>query len=157
MNLPMYEPGRSLDDYGPEVERLIEALREADALILGAAAYHGTLAGVTENALVFAQVLARDERPYLEDRVVGLTSTAGGEQAAAHTTDAMVHIVHALRGVVAPLMVTIPRAWQRSDDEGNITDERYGGRLDRLGRLVVELAGRMNLESGRAEAVGVAV
>jgi FMN reductase len=157
MNLPMYEPGRSLDDYGPEVERLIEALREADALILGAAAYHGTLAGVTKNALVFAQVLARDERPYLEDRVVGLTSTAGGEQAAAHTTDAMVHIVHALRGVVAPLMVTIPRAWQRSDDEGNITDERYGGRLDRLGRLVVELAGRMNLESGRAEAVGVAV
>ena len=157
MNLPMYEPGRPLDDYGLEVERLIEALREADALILGAAAYHGTLAGVTKNALDFAQFLARDERPYLEDRVVGLISTAGGEQAAAHTTDAMVHIVHALRGVVAPLMVTIPRAWQRSDGEGNITDERYGGRLDRLGRLVVELAGRMNLESGRAEAVGVAV
>jgi len=157
MNLSMYEPGRPLDDYGPEVERLIEALREADALILGAAAYHGTLAGVTKNALDFAQFLARDERPYLEDRVVGLISTAGGEQAAAHTTDAMVHIVHALRGVVAPLVVTIPRAWQRSDDEGNITDERYGGRLDRLGRLVVEMAGRMNLESGRAEAVGVAV
>jgi FMN reductase len=157
MNLPMYEPGRPLDDFGPEVERLIEVLREADALILGAAAYHGTLAGVTKNALDFAQLLARDERPYLEDRVVGLISTAGGEQATAHTTDAMVHIVHALRGVVAPLMVTIPRAWQRSDDEGNITDERYGGRLDRLGRLVGEMAGRMNLESGRAEAVGVAV
>jgi FMN reductase len=157
MNLPMYEPGRPLDDYGPEVERLIEAMREADALIFGAAGYHGTLAGVTKNALNFAQFLARDERPYLEGRVVGLISTAGGEQATAHTTDAMVHIVHPLRGVVAPLMVTIPRAWQRSDDEGNITDERYGGRLDRLGRLVVELAGRMNLESGRAEAVGVAV
>jgi FMN reductase len=157
IELPMYEPGTPLDDYGPEVERLIGAMRGADALFLGTAAYHGTLAGVTKNALDFAQFLARDERPYLEGRVVGLISTAGGEQAAAHTADAMVHIVHALRGVVAPLMVTIPRVWQRSDDEGNITEERYGGRLDRLGRLVVEMAEGLNPEDRRAEAVGVAV
>jgi FMN reductase len=154
LDLPMYEPGRPLDDYGPEVERFIEALREADALILSTAAYHGTLAGVTKNALDFTQFLARDERPYLGGRVVGLISTAGGERAAASTTDAMVHVVHALRGVVAPSMVTITRARQRSDGEGNITDENYGGRLDRLGRLVVEMAEGLNRG---AEAVGVAV
>jgi FMN reductase len=157
MNLPMYEPGKPLDEYGPEVERLIEVMREADALILGTAAYHGTLAGVTKNALDFAQVLAREQRPYLDGRVVGLISTASGDQAAAHTTDAMVHIVHALRGVVAPLMVTIPKVRQRSDDEGNITDERYAGRLDRLGKLVVEMAEGLSLENSRSEAVGVAV
>jgi FMN reductase len=154
LDLPMYEPGRPLADYGPEVERFIEAMREADALILGTAAYHGTLAGVTKNALDFAQFLARDERPYLDGRVVGLISTASGERAAASTTDAMVHIVHALRGVVAPLMVTIPKVWQRSDGEGNLSDENYGRRLDKLGRLVVEMA--EGLKNRRAEAVGVA-
>ncbi len=46
--LPMYEPGRPLDDYGPEVRRFVEAVRGADALILSTAAYHGTLAGVTK-------------------------------------------------------------------------------------------------------------
>lgn len=157
LNLPMYEPGRRLDAYGPEVRTLVEAVRAADALILSTAAYHGTLAGVTKNALDFTQFLARDERPYLDGRVVGLISTSGGERAAANTTDAMVHVVHALRGIVAPSMVTIPRAWQRSDGEGYITDENYGRRLDKLGKLVVEMAEGLNPKGGRVEAVGVAV
>ena len=157
LKLPMYEPGRPLDDYGPEVRGFVEALRGADALILSTAAYHGTLAGVTKNALDFTQFLARDERPYLDGRVVGLISTAGGERAAANTTDAMVHIVHALRGIVAPSMVTISRAWQRSDGDGNITDETYGGRLDKLGTLVVEMARGLNPENRRLETAGVAL
>ncbi len=157
LNLPMYEPGRRLDAYGPEVRTLVEAVRVSDALILSTAAYHGTLAGVTKNALDFTQFLARDERPYLDGRVVGLISTSGGERAAANTTDAMVHVVHALRGIVAPSMVTISRAWQRSDGDGNITDENYGRRLDKLGKLVVEMAEGLNPKGRRVEAVGVAV
>jgi hypothetical protein len=43
-------------------------------------------------------------------------------------------------GVVAPMSVALPRAWQRSDGEGNVTDEGYDARLDKLGRLVVGLA-----------------
>ena len=138
--LPMYEPGRPLDDYGPEVRRFVEAVRGADALILSTAAYHGTLAGVTKNALDFTQFLARDERPYFDGRIVGLISTAGGDQAATNANGAMINVVHALRGIVAPLMVTIPQAWRITDGDGNITDENQGGRLDQLGALVVELA-----------------
>ena len=158
LDLPMYEPGRPLlADYGPGVEQFIEAVREADALILSTAAYHGTLAGVTKNALDFTQFLARDERPYLEGRVVGLISTSGGERAAANATDALVHVVHALRGVVAPSIVTIPRARRHSDGEGNITDETYGGRLERFGRLVVEMAAGLSPGERGAEALGAAV
>ena len=141
--LPMYEPGRPLDDYGLEVRRFVEAVREADALILSTAAYHGTLAGITKNALDFAQFLARDERPYFDGRIVGLISTAGGDQAATNANGAMINVVHALRSIVAPLMVTIPRAWRITDGDGNITDENQGGRLDQLGALVVELAERV--------------
>ena len=157
LNLPMYEPGRALDDYGPEVRKLVEAMRAADAVILSTAAYHGTLAGVTKNALDFTQYLARDQRPYLDGRVVGLISTAGGERAAANTTDTMVHVVHALRGIVAPSMVTISSAWRRSDGEGNITDETYGKRLDKLGRLVVEIVEGLSAANRHVGAAGVAV
>ena len=138
--LPMYEPGRPLDDYGPEVRRFVEAVRGADALILSTAAYHGTLAGVTKNALDFTQFLSGDERPYLDGRIVGLISTAGGDQAATNANGAMINAVHALRGIVAPLMVAIPQAWRITDDDGNITGEDHGGQLDQLGALVVELA-----------------
>ena len=45
------------------------------------------------------QFLGRDEPAYLDGKVVGLISTAGGEQAAANANAAMVHAVHALRGI----------------------------------------------------------
>ena len=145
LDLPMYEPGRPLEDYGENVRRFVGALRGADALLISTAAYHGTLAGVTKNALDFAQFLARDQRPYLQDRIVGLIATAGGEMAGASAARAMVDIVHALRGTAAPLVVAIPQAWRHADEKnGEITDERYRGRLDALGRLVVERAGRLS-------------
>lgn len=142
LRLPMYEPGLRLEEYGPEVKRFVEAVRGADALLISTAAYHGTLAGVTKNALDFAQFLSRDERPYLDGKVVGLVSTAGGDQAAVNANAAMTHVVHSLRGIVAPLMVAIPRMWKHSGADGEITDDAHGARLDGLGQLVVELADR---------------
>ena len=152
LDLPMYVPGKKLDEYDDNVEQFLDGIREADAVVISTAAYHGTLAGVTKNALDFTQFLARDERPYLDGKVVGLVATAGGDQAATNATGALVNVVHALRGIVAPLMVPIPKAWQLSDKQGNITDENYGGRLDRLGRLLVDLASKLKVnEPSRRE------
>lgn len=148
LRLPFYEPGKALDDYGPEVGRLVEAVRGADALLVSTGAYHGMLAGVTKNALDFLQSLSGDERPYLDGKVVGVISTAGGDQAAVRAADALVDIAHALRATVAPLIVAIPKAWQLFEG-GAITDEGYGARLDNLGRLVVETAARFALEPAR--------
>ena len=141
--LPMYEPGKTLEEYGESVERLVEAMRDADAMLWSTAAYHGTLAGVTKNALDFAQFLARDERPYFQDRVVGLIATAGGDMAAVNSINAMVNVVHALRGIAAPLSVPVTQSWKVFDKQGDIRDEAVAGRLGSLGRLVVEMASRL--------------
>ena len=147
--LPMYEPGKPLEEYGEGVERLVESMRGADAMLWSTAAYHGTLAGVTKNALDFAQFLARDERPYLEDRVVGLVATAGGSMAAVHAVNAMTNVVHALRGVAAPLSVPVPQAWRVFDEEGNLRDDGVAGRLESLGRLVFQMAEKLAPDAGR--------
>ena len=159
LRLPMYEPGRPLDDHDPEVWRFIEAVRRADALVLSTAAYHGRLDGVTKSALDSTQFVEGNERVYLEGRALGLISTAGDNRAAANTTDAMVHIVHALRDIVAPQMMLIGGAWKRFADEWNVTEEGCGRRLDRLGRLVVDIAEALTrgLKDRDAEAVGVAL
>jgi FMN reductase len=149
LDLPLYEPGKPLEEYGENVQNLVEAMRGADALLWSTAAYHGTLAGVTKNALDFAQVLARDERPYLEDRVVGLIATAGGGMGAINAINAMINVVHALRGVAAPLSVPVTQSWKAFDEEGNIRDEGVTGRLESLGGLVVEMAAK--LRSGAEE------
>ena len=143
LDLPLYEPGKPLEEYGENVQKLVEAMRGADALLWSTAAYHGTLAGVTKNALDFAQFLARDERPYLEDRVVGLIATAGGGMGAINAINAMINVVHALRGVAAPLSVPVTQSWKAFDEEGNIRDEGVTGRLESLGGLVVEMAAKL--------------
>jgi FMN reductase len=143
LDLPLYEPGKPLEEYGENVQNLVEAMRGADALLWSTAAYHGTLAGVTKNALDFAQFLARDERPYLEDRVVGLIVTAGGGMGAINAINAMINVVHALRGVAAPLSVPVTQSWKAFDEEGNIRDEGVTGRLESLGGLVVEMAAKL--------------
>ena len=152
LKLPMYEPRKSIDEYGHDARRLIDAVSGADALLLSTAAYHGTLAGVTKNALDYVQFLGKEEHPYFDGKVVGLITTAGGEQAAANANAAMVHVVHALRGIVAPLMVGVTRAWQRTDDSGEITDENYGRRLDDLGWLVVDLAQKVGTQERQRQA-----
>src|SRR3712207_1091910 len=55
LDLPLYEPGKPLEGCGENVKEVVEAMRGAAALLWSTAAYHGTLAGVTKNALDFAQ------------------------------------------------------------------------------------------------------
>ena len=150
LGLPMYEPGKPFEEFGESGERLVEAMRGADAMLWSTAAYHGTLAGVTKNALDFAQFMGRDEKPYLQDKVVGLVATSGGGMAAVNAINAMVNVVHALRGVAAPLSVPVTQPWKAFDDEGNVNDEGVARRLESLGRLVVEMAAKL----GDEEAAG---
>ena len=151
LDLPMYEPGKPLEEYGENVRELVEAMRGADALLWSTAAYHGTLAGLTKNALDFAQFLARDERPYLQDKVVGLIATASGGMGAVNAINAMVSIIHALRGVAAPLSVPVTQSWKTFDEEGNIRDEGVARRLGSLGRLVVEMAAKLGSDARETE------
>ena len=66
--------------------------------------------------------------------------------------NAMVNVVHALRGVAAPLSVPIQQSWRAFDEEGNVRDEGVAKRLGGLGRLVVEMATKLG--SGSEESVG---
>jgi FMN reductase len=135
LGLQVYEPGKPLEEFGESAERLVEAMRGADAMLWSTAACHGTLAGVTKNALDFT--------PYLQDKVVGLVTTSGGDMAAVNAINAMVNVVHALRGVAAPLSVPVTQPWKAFDDEGNVNDEGVARRLESLGRLVVEMAAKL--------------
>jgi hypothetical protein len=55
----------------------------------------------------------------------------------------MVNVVHALRGVTAPLSVPVTQSWKAFDEEGTIRDEGVAARLEALGRLVVTLAAKL--------------
>ena len=80
IDLPMYnphEPART-----QEAVQLIEALREADAVIVGSPGYHGGVSGLVKNALDYIEDMRADSRVYLDNKPWGCISCAYGWQAA---------------------------------------------------------------------------
>lgn len=140
LQLPMYNPSDNYADLNQRTKHFIETMRDADAMIWSTGAYHGTLAGVTKNAIDYMEHLSGGENPYLHNKVIGLVVTAGGDMAGVNTLTAMTHSVHSLRGVVAPMMVSIHNAKSAFDQNGNIVSSKYNTKLTKLGELMVELA-----------------
>ncbi|NML08100.1 NAD(P)H-dependent oxidoreductase [Sphingomonas sp. G-3-2-10] len=105
---PHYEPGAA--EGHEDIARFLEALRTADAVIVGSPGYHGTLSGLVKTMLDYVEQLRTDARPYLDGRPVGLIATAGGWQAAVSTLQALRTVVHALRGWPTPMGLAINTA-----------------------------------------------
>ena len=146
LDLPIFDPSQSFEELDTNTKRFLDAVRKADAFIWSTPAYHGTIAGVIKNALDFIEFLSDDPRPYIHNKIVGLIATAGGDLAAVNAVNAMVHVTHAIRGIPAPLLIAIPQGWKVFDKEGKILEEKWAGRLDQLGQLVVEMAAKFQTE-----------
>lgn len=143
--LPHYRgPGHD-PSWGAE---LVAAVREADGVLIAAPGYHGTISGVVKNALDYLEDLARDARPYLDGRAVGLIATAFGDQATMSTLITMRAITHALRGWPTPMGATIRTYQGLFSPEGECLDERARAQLELVGQQVV--LGARSFAAGRS-------
>ena len=129
-DLPFYRGPGHAKDTGRE---MVEAVRQADALILAAPGYHGTVSGLVKNALDYLEDLAKDSRPYLHGRSVGLIATAYGDQASMSTLLTMRSIVHALRGWPTPMGATVRTYPGLFSPEGECLDDRARMQLRLVG------------------------
>lgn len=127
---------------------LVEAVRRADGVIISAPGYHGTISGLVKNALDHLEDLARDARPYLDGRAVGLITTAHGDQASVGTLLTLRTIVHSLRGWPTPLGATIRTYEGLFDAEGECLDERSRDQIELVGRQVL-IGARALSQGGR--------
>jgi FMN reductase len=131
--LPHY---RGADHTLADGAELVEAVRRADGLLIAAPGYHGTISGLVKNALDYLEELARDERPYLDGRAIGLIATAYGDQAAVSTLLTLRSIVHALRGWPTPMGATIRTYQGMFSPDGECLDDRARLQLELVGAQV---------------------
>ena len=113
--LPIYGVGGP--GVSPAAQRLIDAVRAADAVVVATPGYHGGMSGLIKNALDHLEALRADPRPYLDGRAVGVIVSAAGWQAAGTALVAVRSTIHALRGWPTPFGVTVNSVEQRPDDE----------------------------------------
>ena len=105
LDLPHYDFARGRP--GLAAMRLLDAVRQADGIIIATPSYHGGISGAVKGALDHLEELREAERPYLEGRAVGLVVSAHGAQALGTTLMALRGVVHALRGWPTPYGMTI--------------------------------------------------
>ncbi|WP_370945237.1 NADPH-dependent FMN reductase [Amycolatopsis sp. cg5] len=138
--LPFYDA--AIPDRTEHAERLVEAVRGADGIIVVSPGYHGALSGLVKNALDYIEDLRDDRRPYLDGRAVGLAAVAFGWQAAVTTLDQLRTITHALRGWPTPLGGSINTAEVKFDEAGGASEEKVVRTLRLIGRQVTEFTQR---------------
>ncbi|MCP2164580.1 NADPH-dependent FMN reductase [Goodfellowiella coeruleoviolacea] len=143
--LPFYDP--AVPERPEAARRLVEALRQADGVVLVSPGYHGTVSGLVKNALDYVEDLRDESRPYLDGRAVGCVATAQGWQASVTTLTALRSIVHALRGWPTPLGVSVNSRTVTFDDLGGCSDQRVADQLRLVGQQVVEFASARQADS----------
>ncbi len=141
LELPMYDP----DDAEPDAAaaRLIESCFRADGMVWSSPLYQGTISGAFKNALDWLHDLGRREPPFLQDKVIGLISAAGGTQGL-QAINTMEFSVRALRGWAVPYVVPIASASRVFDGAGRIQDAAVETQLKMLGGEVVRVAKRFS-------------
>jgi FMN reductase len=123
----------------PDASAFLDAIREADGIVLASPGYHGSISGLVKNAIDYMEATASDQRVYFEGLPVGLIATAYGWQATGSTLNALRSIVHALRGWPTPLGAGINSAGGIFKG-GKCSDPAVLAQLQLVGRQVVEFA-----------------
>jgi FMN reductase len=136
--LPPYEPHRPLPR---RASTLLDAVRNADAVVFGSPGYHGTLSGLVKNALDYLEELACDERPYLDGLPVACVVTASGWQAAVNTLRALRETVHALRGWPTPLGLAVNVADGLLDGDGRFREPGLADQVQAIAAQLVNFTG----------------
>ena len=113
-------------------QQVVEAVGNADAIILASPMYHGSYSGVLKNALDYCGF---DE---FEDKTVGLLAVSGGSFPIT-TLEHLRSVCRALNSWVLPHQAAIPNVQSAFDSDGFV-DEGTENRVDALGRRVVQYA-----------------
>lgn len=140
IDMPNYSPERCGNV--PQAKQLIDALRAADAVIIGSPGYHGGISGLVKNALDYLEEMRADERPYLDGRAIGCIATAAGWQGAVATLTALRSVVHALRGWPTPIGIAINTAEPVVDPSEFGFSVRTGEQIGLMAQQLLQFATR---------------
>jgi len=138
VNLPPYDPAdasRTADS-----KALVEALREADGVILSSPGYHGSVSGMLKNAIDYTEDLRADARIYLSDRAVGVIVCADGIQAMGSTLNTLRSITHALRAWPTPFAAIVNSSARPFGSDGACNSQEVEQSLKLVAAQVVEFA-----------------
>jgi FMN reductase len=143
IKLPMFEPEKGKNKIKPEVKTFLKDMHTSNGYVFSSPEYHGTVSGIFKNVIDYFELLKEFDPPYITGKPVGCIATGGGEISGVTTLQAMVNIIHNLRGISASGNVAIGNAEKAFDTSGKVTNIKVKRRLERLAGEVYELASKL--------------
>ncbi|MFT4205281.1 MAG: NAD(P)H-dependent oxidoreductase [Chitinophagaceae bacterium] len=114
------------------IKNMAAQFKKADIHIWIAPMYHGSMPGAMKNCLDWLEITARDEQPYLTDKIVGLVCWADGGQAMLGV-NSMDNVAKSLRAWVLPYSIPIVR---KDLFDGEAITELYRHKLEKMVHLL---------------------
>lgn len=130
LNLPFCDGSDKYPDY-PDVEKLQQAVRRADGIILVTPEYHGSISGVLKNAL---DLMGFEE---FSEKVTGFISVLGGQPNSNALNDLRT-IMKWLHAWSIPEQVAIGQTWKAFGEDGKLLDQNLSKRFDTFAQSLVE-------------------
>ena len=124
LNLPLYDGDlEDRDGIPEEVQRLSDAIKSADGIIVVGPEYNKGLSGALKNALDW---VSRVPGGAWKGKPVAVMSAAGGRTGGETAQYMMRHCLTPFGAqLISAPMVAVANAAQEFDEEGNLTNERY--------------------------------
>ena len=135
LHLPFCDGGDDYPDY-PDVERMRQAVLQADGVILATPEYHGSLSGVLKNALDLMGF------EHFSGKVTGVISVLGGQPNSNALNDLRI-ILRWIHAWTIPEQIAIGQARNVFKPDGSLTDEKLAQRFDAFARSLVEAAQKL--------------
>lgn len=136
--IPVFDDDLPLTAYPGSLATLLDAAREADAIILASPTYHGTISGAVKNVLDALNFLEGDDPPYFAGKPVGLMALGGS--GAANVLTSLQHTARGLNGVVIP---TVVMAGGSAIQDGCVQDEAVRRRVQLMVDELLDFAVRL--------------
>ena len=131
--LPLVDVVYQDKDAPADALRFRDAVRGADAVIIGTPEYHGGMSGALKNALDWL----RGEE--IDNKVTGLVGVSGGALGAHDAITQVRTTLRALHAITVPEQAGVAQAYKAIRD-GQVVDENLKARLIRVGAQVARFA-----------------
>lgn len=137
--LPHFNPENP--DRSEGQQELVQAVRDADALVIASPGYHGGVSGLVKNAIDLLEDTRSDARAYFDGVPVGLIVSAAGWQAGGVTLAALRGIVHAMRGWPTPVGIAINSIEQKPfAPDGSLVDAGIAASIAMQAKQLMDFA-----------------
>jgi len=139
LGLPVFDEDIEEEGGMPEGgAKLVQAISDADALVIGNPEYNGGITGALKNAIDWAS--RADQNPFA-GKVILLMGTSSGQWGSVKSHMVTRGILTHLKGIVTPSQITIPNNTESFDDNGNLKNPMHSKFLQEACTELVQFAG----------------